>query len=276
MQISFPFNLAFGTFRWTFGWLTKAFFLETYRRSHEIWIEHHRLGAYWYSCGQYLEYTVYLALSADPKPRNSMIAFRATGKDIDSLSLVFEADSGATRFQEKITLSNVTPKPIIWTMPNIPYQSLLKFSNGTGPRFSWNSYKLHDIRLKFKNGTEITPFETERHSLTHTWLLNSTWSYRWKRCWNLDAIQWSQRRIREYWLFGFGCPAIKTFGPNGYERNLIQQIVEWGTRPFAWLMSRPWSVSVQFWVATGSRLFVLDDEGELQWRWNSIMTRDKT
>lgn len=267
MPILPPIGAVFSALRWTFAWLTKALFLGAYRRSHELWAKRHQLGAHWNACGQHLEYSIYLAQFTDPEPRTPRIAFRAVDEDIATLSLVFEADSYTARFQERIALVNVNRKPIVWAMTNIPYQEFLEFHERAGPLFSWDSYKLCAVQLRLKSGSDVKPFDTMDSHLTHTWFHNSTWKYRWQRFWNLDAIQWAKTRLYEYWTFSFGMPATRSYGPNGHEARVIQRLVESGTRPISWLMASDWVVTLQFWGALWSRLYVLNDEEELQWRW---------
>lgn len=267
MPISPPIGPVFRALHWAFTYLTRALFSGTYRRSHELWAKRHRLGAHWNACGQHLEYSVYIAQATDPEPRISRIAFRSVNEDIDTLSVVFEADSDTARYQERIAMVNVNRKPIVWTMTNVPFQDFLQLHDHAGPRFSWDAYKISVVQLKLKGGRIVQPFDTLTSHLTHTWFLNSTWRHKWQRFWNLDAIHWAKKRLCEYWTFGFGMPATRRYGPNGYEATPVQRLMTSGTRPLAWLMASDWVVTIQFWAALWSGLYVLNDETELQWRW---------
>ncbi|WP_211442454.1 hypothetical protein [Collimonas humicola] len=208
-----------------------------------------------------------MAQFTDPEPRISRIAFRALHEDIQELTLFFEAESASARFQERIEIRNVNKKPIVWIMTNVPHQDFLRSNECTGLQFSWDTYRISVTRLKLKNGYEVDPFNALTCHLTHTWFLNSTWKWKWKRFWNLDAIQWAKTRLFEYWHFGFGMPAIRIFGPNGFEVTTVQRLLISATRPIAWVMSRNWVITFQFWIAIWSGLYVLNDESELQWRW---------
>ena len=254
---------------WLRGWLARRLFLRTYRRAQEISAKRRRLGAIWEACGSHFEYSDYLAQFTDPEPRTSRIALRSVSEDIDVLALVFEAESASARFQERIEVFHVGRKPIVWTMTNVPYQDYLGFHERSGPRFSWESCRIIVTRLKLKSGEEARPFETIAADLTHSWFLNSKWKHRWGRFWNLDAVEWAKRRLAEYWRWGFGMPSTRQYGPNGLEVGAGRRLAIVFTRPIAWLLSRDSVVTIQFWMAIWSGLYVLNDESELHWRWSN-------
>jgi hypothetical protein len=270
MPLSPPIGPLIALVRWAGGLVTKKLFLSTYQRSHELWAKRDRLGAKWQSCGDDLEYSLYLAQLTDPEPRTSKIAIRTTGEGIARLTLVFEAESDVARFQEQVTMVNVSPKAIIWTMTNIPYQRFLEFHDRAGPRFSLDSYRLRDVCIKLQSGKDVTPFDTVTSHLTHTWFLNSEWKFKWNRFWNLDALQWAKQRLMQYWLFRFGIPAVRTYGPSDSSTNTITlaRMLVLITRPVARMMANESMISIQFWFALWSGLCVLDDKSQLQWRWN--------
>lgn len=270
MPLTPPIGPVITAARWAGGLVTKKLFLSTYHRSHELWAERHRLGSRWESCGEHLEYSLYLAQLTDPEPRTSKIAIRTTGEDVARLSLIFEAESDVARFQEQVTMVNLNQKAIVWTMTNIPYQRFVEFHDRAGPRFSWDACRMRDVRIKLQTGKDVASFDTMTSHLTHTWFLNSEWKFKWNRFWNLDALQWAKHRLAQYWRFGFGMPAVRIYGPSSSSANTItfRQMLAVVTRPIAWLMAKESAIVIQFWFALWSGLYVLNDESQLQWRWS--------
>jgi len=171
MPIPLPIGPVASAIRWIGGLAGKKLFLNTYRRSHALWSQRHQLGAHWKRFGEHFEYSLYLAQITDSEPRASKIAIRAIGEKIARLSLIFEAESDAARFQEQVTMVGVDQKAIIWTMVNIPCQRFIELHDRAGLRFSWDACKLRDVRIELGDGREITPFNTMTSHLTHTWFL---------------------------------------------------------------------------------------------------------
>lgn len=248
--------------------VTKCLFLPTYRRSHAIWVDHHRLGTHWTKCGEHLEYSLYLAHATDPEPKISKIAIRATGQDLHRVSMVFEAESDVARYQEPIVLHNVDPKAIVWTLTNIAYQNLSQVNEKAGIRFSLDEYRFRNVQVTLDDGTEDRAFDTMQTSLTHTWHWNSDWNYRWGRYWNLDAAKWAKQQMALYWRFGFGMPQAPEYGPSGTSASFnLTQLWVAATRPLSRVMATNMLLTLQFWLAIWSGMFILNNESELQWRW---------
>lgn len=261
MTLPLPVGLMIRAIGWIKELLLKHLFLSTYVRSHGLWVKRHRLGTHWTECGDYFEYSLYLAQLTDPEPRESKIAIRAISEEIASLSLVLEARSASARFQERIELLNVNRKPLVCKLPNIPYQDVPEFHEQAGPLFSWDDYDISVTSLQLVNGNKMRPFKSMRASLSHTWFLNSRWERRWKCFWNLDAVKEAQLRIYQRWAF-----QVK-YAYFGRELNLAQGLAVAAMRPFAWVMAQDWAIAAQFWIAIWSGLYVLNDKSELQWRW---------
>lgn len=267
MPISVPVGPIVKAVLWAQSWVTKKLFLKTYRFSHAVWTGQHRLGAHWQRCGAYLEYSLFLANAADREPRVSQIAFRAVDEPVKFLSLVLEAESSKARYQERISGINIDSKPITWRISNVPHQEFLGFSAQGDPQFSLDTLKIHVCELKLLNGRDVAPFSALTSCLTHSWFLNSTWKYRWNQSWNLDAVFEAKRCLRMYWKFRFGQPAVRCYGPATTEGKSVWQLLAIGLSPIAWLMSRDCLISLQFWGAIWSGLYVITDKESLHWRW---------
>lgn len=258
--MDFPGGLVLRALGWIKDRMLLLLYLPTYRRSHLIWLKHRRLGNFWRKCGQHFEYSLHLATIADWEPRQSKIAIRAE-KNIDELVLVFEARSGSARFQERIELLNVNPKPIVWTMAQIPVQDVPVISEDAGIRFTWGEYDISVTRLRLHDGHEVTPFKTSQSNLTHTWFLNSERSYRWGLHWNLDAIKEAKVHLHHHWI------SELKYLHFGREISSAQRLRHMLLRPVGRVMTSDWALSFQFWTAIWSGLFVLNNESRLQWRW---------
>ena len=270
MPLSPPIGTLIAGTRWLGGFVAKRLFLGTYIRSHRLWTKRHQLGVHWERCGEHFEYSLYLAHTTDPEPRTSKIAVRATGENIASVSMLFEAESDVARFQEQIAMININQKAIVWTLTNIPHQQFVELHDRAGIRFSWDAYKMCNIRIKLQSGRDTPLFDTPTSDLTHTWFLNSDWIFRWGQFWNLDTVKWAKNRLAQYWRFRFGMPGVRTYGPTTTSSQALKpwRVFAIATRPIAWLMAQDSAVTVQFWLAIWSRLFVLNEESQLQLRWH--------
>lgn len=271
MPISVPFGVVWQGCKWLWDQATKCLFLPTYRHSHGVWRKRHCLGAYWSDCTNYMEYSLYLPHAADPEPRIPIIALRAKDGVIHSASFVFQAESDAVCFQEPISVRNLTQKPVLWKLQNIPYQELLH-ADDRGIRFSWDEYRIINLRLSFKDGSAIEQDTSLRSNLTHTWLLNSEWDKRWGIMWNLDVVKFAKSELAIYWRFGFWRSGTYLYATESFvQRTLVSTI----RQPIEWLMTRNISLSIQFWLALWSGMWCLDDDWRLAWRWRRTVGRDE-
>lgn len=263
MPLTFPLNFAIKALSWIYGKITSLMFKETWQRSHIVSANRRRLGSHWRKFAQGVEYSIYLAQYTDPEPRISKIAFRTENKEIAHLSLIFEAESNAARFQETISICDLNQKPIVWTLNNIPFQNIPELHQLSWPRFSWDSYRIKSIKSTLTDGRIISSPDTLPSNLTHSWFLNSTWEYRWNRHWNLDAIQSAKTELGLYWKLSFGMPSIRVYSPNGFEATLMERITIVTTRPIAWVMGTKSAIALQFWLSLWLKISYLSDEGRL-------------
>ncbi|MBM5573009.1 MULTISPECIES: hypothetical protein [Deefgea] len=261
-------GLLFTLVRWAYGYVTKWLFLNTYRKSHQIWTDRHQLGAYWTKCGEYFEYSYNFALQVDDRDQKSKIAFKSLRNDIQRISLIFETESVVARYQEYIKLNDLTEKPIIMSLSNIPRLEISgRFKDGM-PFFSWDDFYLRNVQIDFIDGTVVNINELLRSSMTQTWAFNSKWKRKWSSIWNVDAIDWAQHRMALYWQYRFGMPLVRIYVPYSVQRKLtFELLLAIATRPIALIMASKAAISIQFWLAIWSGLFVLNNESELQWRW---------
>ncbi|MCH4248510.1 MAG: hypothetical protein LKF82_11875 [Acinetobacter populi] len=265
--------------------LIKSFlnlFLEnTYKKSHQIWLSHNRLCDHWYKHESLFEYSVYFPSITDSNYRKARIAIRSLeGKDISSLSFNIEVDSVFNRYVEPIVnLKNITRKPIYINLSKIPPQDLIHCDKNAGIIFAWDSFNIDVIDLKFSHNDEIIQDKKGiTHHLSHTWLLNSSWVNCNGKCYNIDAIDECKRRIYMWWKFGFARPKVITFTQNPQPINIINKFKNILLQPIInliiWIATQDIILSLQFWIAISSQLFILTDNEELKWRWskNNITT----
>lgn len=271
MPVSLPVGAVVGVCRWVWERLTKRLYLPTYRKSHEIWMKRHRLGAHWHSCGDHLEYSTYLPNSTDPEPRIPRIALRAKGENIEHASLIFEAESRVARFQERIVVTNVGKKPVIYSMVNIPHQELVQ-ADERGIRFSLDEYILFDIYIRLESGLEFRKKSSLRASLTHSWLINSEWENKWGQPWNLDVLKFAKGELAGYWRFVFGANGMRRYTPNGCTSRPFGSVIR---KPIAGLMATDLLVSTQFWLAIWSGLWLLNEDWRLECRWKRNVKAEK-
>ncbi|MBW6391002.1 hypothetical protein [Billgrantia antri] len=272
MSIPMPFSLVVKVACWVWGYVTRFLFLKTFRRSHEAWARRHHLGARWIPLGSYLEYSLQLAKPIDAGAKVSKLAFRSKKHNILNLEVFFEAVGGGIRYQEKICLSDIDERPIVCSMVNVPCQELITLSNNK-IMFSIESVQFRKCQVELEGGEVVSQFDSQISYLTHSWLMHDEWKFRWGVWWNCNSIKWAKQRLQDYWRWGFLAPKFRVISPSTV---LSRREPLWmsGVRAIGWLMGRPWLVTMQFWVAIWSGLFILNDEDELQWRWQKTSTND--
>lgn len=247
MAIHIPFGPLRSAVEWLYDRLTKLLLLSTYRQSHELWAKRHRLGAHWTLLGEALEYSLYLAQPSDPEPRTSRIAFRATEDNIESVDLVFEAVGSGIRYQEPIWLHHVDRRPIVRALSSVPSLDVLELSE-RGLFFTIDSYQIRNCSIRYPDGRSRELADSLEGHLIQNWFLNDLWVNRWSRWWNCNEIRYAKRNIAEYWRFRSGWPLRRA--------SILGKI-----------MSARWLVTIQFWLAIWSRLYVMNDDGLLEPRW---------
>ncbi|MFW1645696.1 hypothetical protein [Acinetobacter guillouiae] len=266
-------------FKNIFGFMKKIIniFLEkTYIKSHKIWISNNRLGKHWYNHESLFEYSVYFPSITDSSYRKAMIAIRALDdKNIDNLSINVEADSAIDRYvQPIINLKNITKKPILHSLSEIPPQELIHCDENFGVIFAWDKFSIDVIDLKFSNDSEnIKNRKGITHHLSHTWLLNSSWTNCNGQCYNIDAIDECKRALYLWWRFGFATPEFKIFTQNPSPLSITNKFKNIFFQPIinliVWIATRDVILSLQFWLAVLSQLFILTENEELKWRWSN-------
>lgn len=272
MSIPMPFSLIMKGLSWCWRYITKLLLRKAYLRSHESWVRRHRLGARWRPLGDYLEYSLQLAQPTDTKPRVSRVAFRGKRQDISYLEVFFEATGGGIRYQEKICLCDVDERTIVYSMWNIPCQELIEASEER-IIFSIETVQFRKLKLELEGGGVISQCDSHVSFLMHNWLMRDEWKFRWGVWWNCNSIKWAKQRLQDYWRWGVGAPKLRVISPSiAFSRR--EPLWMSGVRGIGWLMGRPWLVTMQFWVAIWSGLFILNDKNELQWRWKKATTTD--
>jgi hypothetical protein len=256
--------------QWLFDRLTKSLMLPTYAWSHERWETHHRLGSRWKALGHHAEYSVRLAILADPNPRVSRIAIRARNQGLRKLDLVFESTGGGIRYQDRISIDNVDRRPVVCNLLQAPCCDVIRTS-GDDFYFSVESYRIINCRAELADGQTIDVPDCPEAHLTQTWLLQSTWKRRWGKTWNCDATGWAKRGISEYWRFGFAHPRVVVYPASARPGRRSRRPI-WRTMAMlaGKAMGCSWLVTCQFWLAIWSGLFVLDDNERLRWRWKKV------
>ncbi|MGS1047386.1 hypothetical protein ACVCIC_00475 [Burkholderia glumae] len=245
--------------------------LSTYEWSHERWLSRHQLGSRWESLGEHVEYSVRLAILTDPDPRVSRIAFRARDQSLRRLDLVFESTGGGIRHQDRISIDRVDDRPVVYSLLQTPDCVPVIPPGRRSFYFSVESYQIIDCRAELAHGQAVEVPDSREFHLSQTWFDTSSWKRRWGRTWNCDAIAEAKRGIGEYWRFGFGRPRTVVYSPAALTGRRARRPV-WPTLALGIgrVMGGSWLATCQFWLAIWSRLFVLDDDEHLRWRWKVV------
>lgn len=272
MDIPIPFNFVSKVASWVWERVTRGLLYETYARSHERWSSNHRLGSHWDALGDHLEYSVNLAQPTYPESRVGKLALRATGEAVAGVELFFEARGLGIKYQQRISLCNVDDTPMICNLTNIPMMQYVA-SPGDCISFTVEDFRFLQCEVKLSSGEKVRAFDSVRSYLTHSWLLSDDWSYRWGYWWNCNSIKFAKHELSTYWRWGFGLPRVRVYTPrttSPYRKSLMQALLQ----GFGWLMGSAPLVTVQFWFAIWSGLFVMDKDDRLCWRWSTKQNGD--
>ena len=255
MSLPMPWSLVGRLFKWGWGKITRLWLLKTYQKSHEYTSRRHQLGAHWESLCEHLEYSTRLSHTADHESVKSRVAFRAKGVLVEKLSLYFEASGHGIRYQQKIELVNLDQSMMIVNLDQIPRQELMEISE-RGIYFSITEIQFTQCVVKLPGGKKQSPFDSQRFSLMHGWMLRDTWERCWGELWNCSAIEDAKEEMKLYWRwrlgeYGYFSLNHPRFGPltlNGVFRKSLCK-----------LLINPNCITLQFWLAIHSGLYDLGD-----------------
>lgn len=252
---------------WVWQRVTKVLLYKTYARSHRKWNSRHLLGSRWESLGDHLEYSLRLAQPTDPKPHVSKLALRSTGQSLANVDFYFEARGAGVRYQDKISVYDVDRTPLVWNLMNVP---VLEFLGGLreGIVFSVEEVELRQCAVRLSSGEVLAPCGSMRSYLSHSWLMNDEWVYRWGYWWNCNAIKFAKGELAMYWRLCFGLPRNRVYSPyaTGSRRKPVIQTL---LRGIGRVMALSPLVTAQFWLAIWSGLFVMDGDDRLSFRWRA-------
>lgn len=251
MTIPTPWGGIFKALVWSWNRVTKALFYNTYFEAHQRWAKRNRLGARWQKLGQHVEYSLYLPNPTDAEPRVPKVAFRSVNTAVAKFECVFEAEGAGVRYQDALSVYDLDRSPIVFNLKSIPSQDFLSHHHDI--RFSLEHYQFRRCSI-FVDGSQLEEFDSLTSYLTHNWLMNDTWSRRWGTFWNCNSITYAKREIEIYWKWVFGAHGGSFYTPLLWRKAL------------AWIMSRPWILTMQFWAAIWSRQFILDENDRLRRR----------
>lgn len=267
LDLPLPLNLIVKAASWVWQRVTRVLLYKTYVGSHRKWSSRHQLGSRWEPLGDYLEYSLRLAQPTDHEPHVSKLALRSTGQRLSNVDLYFEARGAGVRYQDRISVCDVDRIPMIWNLINVP---VLEFVGGPQGEisFSVEEVELRQCVVKLSSGEVLPPCNTMRSYLSQSWLVSDEWVYQWGHWWNCNAIKFAKGEIAIYWRLCFGFPKNRVYSPyaTGPRRKpVIQPFL----RGIGWIMALPPLVTVQFWFAIWSGLFVMDRDDRLNFRWKA-------
>ncbi|MGN8134613.1 hypothetical protein ACTJLC_07785 [Paraburkholderia sp. 22099] len=237
---------------WCWDKLTRLFMLPTYRRSHAAWLRRNSLGTSWKPLWDGVEYDISFPHPAYPEPRVCRVAFRTHGPEVRSADMILEVRGAGIRYQEHIRLQDINSRPIVLSLRSVPELDIALKNDEFS--FSVEDYVFLSGKFVLRDGDERSHETSLRHSLIQNWLFNDEWVNRWGRWWNCNEIKHAKRLLEEFWGFRFGY------------RTLRSAIL-------GKTLGTSWAVSIQFWLAVSSQLFVLSDDGELRLRWYQTPVR---
>lgn len=171
------------------------------------------------------------------------------------------------KYQDRIIAVDVDETPAVFKLNNQPLCELVDVTEDR-ERFSLYTYRFCHGDIELSDGRNILIAEGMTQTLTQTSTFNSQWSERWDMHWNLDAVKFAKQELEIYWRwFGtFSCSGMYVPVGNGGPKYAAPW-VRVGAKAIGWVMSIPWLVTAQFWLAIWSGMWVLDQDDRLRWRW---------
>jgi hypothetical protein len=255
MSIPTPWGLIGKIIKWAWEKLTRFWLYNTYKKSHEDKQKLLRLGSYWESLGDHLEYSLRLSNPAVHEKIKSKLAFRCLHVPLKKVVLFFEARGSGLRYQQKIELKNVDENILIVTLDQIPQDDLLE-SSERGIFFTINEIQFIDCQLTMMDGKKLPDFDSLTSHLTYNWLLNDKWQRRWGRLWNCNSIEYAElemsgyfrRRLGDYQYFILN-------SDHDFEITLMGRV----RRLLCKAIIHPHVLTALFWLAIHSRRYSLGD-----------------
>ncbi len=255
MSLPMPWSLAGRLFKWGWGKITRLWLLKTYQKSHAYKFRRHQLGAHWEPLGEHLEYSKRLAHSADHESVKSRVAFRAKGALVENLSLYFEASGHGIRYQQKIDLVNLDKSVLIVNLNQIPRQELMEVSD-RGIYFSITDIQFTQCVITLPGGKKQPPFDSQRFSLMHGWMLRDTWERRWGVVWNTSAIEDAKTEMKSYWRWRLGEYSYFSLNHPSLVPITLKGVFH---KYLCRLLINPYLITLQFWLAIHSGRYDLGD-----------------
>lgn len=255
MSFPTPWGLIGKFIRWSWEKISRFWLYKTYIKSHEDKQKLLRLGSYWESLSDQLEYSIRLSNPADHGKIKSKVAFRSLKIPLKKIVLFFEARGSGLRYQQKIELNNVDENIIIVTLNQIPQDDLLE-SSERGGGFTINEFQFIDCQLTMMDGKDLPEFNSLTSHLTYNWLLNDKWQRRWGMLWNCNSIEYAKlemsgyfrRRLGEYQYFILHSDHDEEITLMGRGRRLLCKV-----------MTHPNVLTALFWLAIHSGRYSLED-----------------
>lgn len=232
MSIPTPWGLIGKVIKWGWEKLTRFWLYNTYKKSHEDKQKLQRLGSYWESLDDHLEYSLRLSNPADHEKIKSKVAFRSLKTPIKEAVLFFEARGSGLRYQQKIELKNIDENVLVVTLEQIPQDDLIE-SSERGIFFTIDEIQFIDCQLTMIDGHKIPHFNSLTSHLTYNWLFNDKWQRRWGMLWNCNSIEYAKlemsgylrRRLGDYQHFFFTSDHNEGFSLVGRMRKLLCKII---------------------------------------------------
>ncbi|MGY2172869.1 hypothetical protein [Pseudomonas gingeri] len=150
---------------------------------------------------------------------------------------------------------------------NVPVQEFLRLP-GAAISFSVEEVQFRQCTVKLSSGEILSPVDSLRSYLSHDWILNDDWVYRWGHWWNCNAVKFAKVELSIYWRMCFGLLRLRICSPYAkktYRQPLWLSVLQ----GVGWVMARRPLITAQFWLAIWSGLCVVDKDQRLSFRWRT-------
>ncbi|MFT2790338.1 hypothetical protein ACMV5I_09715 [Serratia sp. T13T92] len=241
-------------------WLSKFFFYETYLISNEYYLKQRSFLQDWENLTPEIEVSVHQASIFDnDSPPFSKVAIRTSDKNhvIKCVEIIVEAKALSNTYQNetyqnKISAYNITNTPTILVTPSIPIREL----HHTKERGYYFSY--HDFSICLLNTTSKTVIikNEKQYSVNYKYsfynddLLNSRFVKRWGMYWNMDEIDFTIKRLKDFLYYHL--VQIHHFYPKGYKipfkSRLRYYFISTVGKSIYFIISKKWFLNLFFWT----------------------------
>lgn len=225
--------------------ISQWLFLETLKESNDRYLSWVYKDS-WCQLGENVEFSTYLpTIWANEKNAFAQILVRSIDdEEVDEVHLLVESYNNFIKYQDNITVKNVSKRATVVSLPSIPLRAVEVLESGG----IITSVSRLEISLLTVDDQGFKEKETVTHSLMNSEILNDRFIEKWDFYWNMAAIDDAYRDIRAYLHFHL-CQQKYFTSQKMPIRIIVGEVARRLLgRPIFWVLSRNILIRIYFWL----------------------------